>query len=145
MPKNWSHSVAFIYDELEKDGYKISYEDLFAAERYLSYNLCTTLSVINILKKSFDPAAPDISLFIGRASNEFLPKLVYQLEEYGLPRMISRKIQDSGLINLEDDTKEISEIIIQFKTISPKNLISNLKDIMPFDKFIIQYFYEGIS
>ena len=49
------------------------------------------------------------------------------------------------LINLEDDTKEISEIIIQFKTISPKNLISNLKDIMPFDKFIIQYFYEGIS
>lgn len=50
MPKNWSHSVAFIYDELEKDGYKISYEDLFAAERYLSYNLCTTLSVINILK-----------------------------------------------------------------------------------------------
>ena len=51
--------------------------------------------------------------------------------------MISRKIQDSGLINLEDDTKEISEIIIQFKTISPKNLISNLKDIMPFDKFII--------
>jgi len=145
MPKNWSHSVAFIYDELEKDGYKISYEDLFAAERYLSYNLCTTLSVINILKKSFDPAAPDISLFIGRASNAFLPKLVYQLEEYGLPRMISRKIQDSGLINLEDDTKEISEIIIQFKTISPKNLISNLKDIMPFDKFIIQYFYEGIS
>ena len=81
----------------------------------------------------------------GRASNAFLPKLVYQLEEYGLPRMISRKIQDSGLINLEDDTKEISEIIIQFKTISPKNLISNLKDIMPFDKFIIQYFYEGIS
>ena len=53
MPKNWSHSVAFIYDELEKDGYKISYEDLFAAERYLSYNLCSTLSVINILKKSF--------------------------------------------------------------------------------------------
>ena len=93
----------------------------------------------------YDPAAPDISLFIGRASNAFLPKLVYQLEEYGLPRMISRKIQDSGLINLEDDTKEISEIIIQFKTISPKNLISNLKDIMPFDKFIIQYFYEGIS
>ena len=107
--------------------------------------LCSTLSIINVLKKSFNPESPDISGFIGRAANAFLPKLVYQLEEYGLPRMISRKIQDSGLINFEDESIEISEIIEQFNNIGQENLIENLKDILPFDKFIINYFYEGIS
>lgn len=51
---------------------------------------------------------------------------MYQLEEYGMPRMISRKIQDSGLINLEDDSVEISDIITQFNCIGKDKLISNL-------------------
>ena len=140
MPDNWTRSVAEVYSELSD----ISYEDLFSAERYLSYNLCSTLSVINILKKSFDPTSPDISLFIGRAANAFLPKLVYQLEEYGLPRMISRKIQNSGLINLEDDSVEISEIIKQFNNIGREKVIQGLNNLLPFDKFIINYFYDGI-
>lgn len=141
MPDNWTRSIAEIYSELSD----ISYEDLFSAERYLSYNLCSTLSVINILKKSLEPTSPDISLFIGRAANAFLPKLVYQLEEYGLPRMISRKIQDSGLINLEDDSMEISEIITQFNNIGRETIIHGLNNLLPFDKFIINYFYDGIS
>lgn len=141
MPDNWTRSIAEIYSELSD----ISYEDLFSAERYLSYNLCSTLSVINILKKSLEPTSPDISLFIGRAANAFLPKLVYQLEEYGLPRMISRKIQDSGLINLEDDSMEISEIIAQFNNIGRETIIHGLNNLLPFDKFIINYFYDGIS
>lgn len=141
MPDNWTRSIADIYSELSD----INYEDLFSAERYLSYNLCSTLSVINVLKKSFDPTSPDISLFIGRAANAFLPKLVYQLEEYGLPRMISRKIQDSGLINLEDDAVEISEIITQFNKIGREKIIHSLNNLLPFDKFIINYFYDGIS
>lgn len=140
MPDNWTRSIAEVYSELSD----ISYEDLFSAERYLSYNLCSTLSVINILKKSFDPTSPDISLFIGRAANAFLPKLVYQLEEYGLPRMISRKIQNSGLINLEDDSVEISEIIKQFNNIGREKIIQGLNNLLPFDKFIINYFYDGI-
>ena len=140
MPDNWTRSIAEVYSELSD----IRYEDLFSAERYLSYNLCSTLSVINILKKSFDPTSPDISLFIGRAANAFLPKLVYQLEEYGLPRMISRKIQNSGLINLEDDSVEISEIIKQFNNIGREKVIQGLNNLLPFDKFIINYFYDGI-
>ena len=140
MPDNWTRSIAEVYSELSD----ISYEDLFSAERYLSYNLCSTLSVINILKKSFDPTSPDISLFIGRAANAFLPKLVYQLEDYGLPRMISRKIQNSGLINLEDDSVEISEIIKQFNNIGREKVIQGLNNLLPFDKFIINYFYDGI-
>lgn len=141
MPDNWKRSIADIYSELSD----VSYEDLFSAERYLSYNLCSTLSIINVLKKSLYPESPDISGFIGRAANAFLPKLVYQLEEYGLPRMICRKIQNSGLINFEDESIEISEIINQFNIIGQEKLLENLKDILPFDKFIINYFYEGIS
>lgn len=141
MPDNWTRSIAEIYSELSD----ISYEDLFSAERYLSYNLCSTLSVINMLKKSLDPTSPDISLFIGRAANAFLPKLVYQLEEYGLPRMISRKIQDSGLINFEDDSIEISEIITRFNNIGREKIIHGLNNLLPFDKFIINYFYDGIG
>lgn len=140
MRYNWTRSIAEIYSELSG----ISYENLFSAERYLSYNLCSTLSVINILKKLLDPTSPDISLFIGKAANVFLPKLVFQLEEYGLPRMISRKIQDSGLINLEDDSVEISEIITQFNNIGREKIIHSLNNLLPFDEFIINYFYDGI-
>ena len=39
------------------------------------------------------------------------------LEECGLPRMISKKIQNAGLINLEDDSKEITIVIQEFNTI----------------------------
>lgn len=46
MPDNWKRSIADIYSELSD----VSYEDLFSAERYLSYNLCSTLSIINVLK-----------------------------------------------------------------------------------------------
>lgn len=59
--------------------------------------------------------------------------------------MICRKIQNSGLINFEDESIEISEIINQFNIIGQEKLLENLKDILPFDKFIINYFYEGIS
>lgn len=72
------------------------------------------MSIINNLKRTLSPQSPDISYFIGKASNAFLPKLVYQLEEIGLPRMICRKIQRSGLINFEDKNVEISTIIDRF-------------------------------
>lgn len=138
--------MADIYNDLKKGGYDISHEELFAAERYLSFNLCSVMSTINVLKRTLYPNSPDISCFIGKASNAFLPKLVYQLEEYGLPRMISRKIQDSGLINFEDEDVEISAIIERFKKIGCDVIINKLSTILlPFDKYIIKYFYEGIS
>ena len=86
--------MAQIHAELVENGYEFTQEDLFHAERYMSFNLCSTLNVISILKKIIYPETPDISLFLAKAANAFLPKLVYQLEEYGLPRTISRKIKD---------------------------------------------------
>lgn len=88
---------------------------------------------------------PDISLFLAKAANAFLPKLVYQLEEYGLPRTLSRKIQNSGLIDLENDEMEVSDIIEEFKKIGYDKLTESIQDIHQFEKFILKYFYSGIS
>lgn len=86
-----------------------------------------------------------ISLFLAKAANAFLPKLVYQLEEYGLPRTLSRKIQNSGLIDLENDEMEVSDIIEEFKKIGYDKLTESIQDIHQFEKFILKYFYSGIS
>lgn len=145
FPQNWQKSMAEIHGELVKDGYEFSQEDLFHAERYMSFNLCSILNVISILKRLIYPDTPDISLFLAKAANAFLPKLVYQLEEYGLPRTLSRKIQNSGLIDLENDEMEVSDIIEEFKKIGYDKLTESIQDIHQFEKFILKYFYSGIS
>jgi hypothetical protein len=145
FPQNWHKSIAEIHEELVKDSYEFTQEDLFHAERYMSFNLCSTLNVISILKKIIYPETPDISLFLAKAANAFLPKLVYQLEEYGLPRTISRKIQNSGLIDLENDEMEISDIIGEFKKIGYDRLVESIQGIHQFEKFILKFFYSGIS
>lgn len=139
MSISWYYSLRVVYNEEDL-------ENLFAAERFISYHLCNMLTMINVVKKALYPNSPDISYFIGRASNLFLPRLVYQLEEYGVPRMVSKKIQDSGIIDLEDETSEISAVVEKFKEIGCERLISELEsNLLPFDKYIIRYFYEGIS
>ena len=65
-------------------------------------------------------------MFLAKAANAFLPKLVYQLEEYGLPRTLSRKIQNSGLIDLENDEMEVSDIIEEFKKIGYDKLTESI-------------------
>lgn len=145
FPQNWHKSMAKIHEELMESEYTLSQEDLFYAERYMSFNLCSTLNVISTLKRIMYPDTPDISLFLAKAANAFLPKLVYQLEEYGLPRAISRKIQNSGLINLEDEKMEISDVIKVFKEIGYNTLINGIQNVHPFERFILEYFYAGIS
>jgi len=139
----WHSSIPVIYSKVSK--YKISYNDMFAFERYMSFNLSSTLSLINKIRQTIYPNSVDISNFIHRISNCFLPKLVYELEEYGLPRMISRKIQVSGLIDLEDEDKEINTLIKEFLNIGENQLLAGLQQLHPFDKYILDYFYDGIS
>ncbi len=73
-----------------------------------------------------------------------MPKNVYELEEYGLPRMISKKISKRNLIDLENDDIPLSIIVEDFKNIGCKNLIEKIGDLTEMDKYIIRYFYEGI-
>lgn len=139
----WNSTIPEIHKQVSQ--YKIEYEDMFAFERTISFNLASTLSLINNIKLIIYPNSPDISYFVHRASNAFLPKLVYQLEEYGLPRMISKKIQMTELIDLEDDGKEISTVIDEFNQIGKKELLKSIQNLHPFDKFIIDYFFNGIE
>ena len=139
----WSMTIPNIYDQVSK--YGITMEDMFDFERKISFNFASALSIINQIKQAVYPNTPDISDFIHRASNAFLPKLVFQLEEYGLPRMISKKIHSSRMINLEDDSIELSTIIDKFKEIGLKNLLVSVKGLDAFDKYIVKYFYQGIE
>ena len=86
----------------------------------------------------------DISSFSSRLTYAFLPPNIYYLEEYGLPRMISRKIQDSGIINLEEESKKMSDIINEFLNIGYDVLIQRVSSLDEFDKKIVRWFYEGI-
>ena len=138
----WSMSIPSIYDQVSK--YGITMEDMFDFERKISFNFASVLSIINLIKQTVYPNTPDISEFIHRASNAFLPKLVFQLEEYGLPRMISKKIHSSGIINLEDDSIEIANVISKFKEIGFDKLVASVNRLDDFDEFIIKYFYQGI-
>ena len=58
--------------------------------------------------------------------------------------MISKKVQNTGLINLVDDTKEINAVINEFLNVGVDKLVSSMKNLLPFDLYIINYFYDGI-
>ena len=88
----------------------------FKLERNVTFNLSSLVGDLNKLQKVILQRGYDISSFKNRLSSAFLPPVVYTLEEYGLPRMISRKIQDSGIINFEDYDLNLKTAIEQFST-----------------------------
>ena len=120
-------------------------EDFFELEKKVVFDFANTLDCINILQQKLLPYSnADISPFIAKVSHAFLPRNVYLLEEYGLPRMISKKINSSKLINLEED-ETISNIISKFNGISYNDLIQNIDNLDEFDKYFLKYFYDGIK
>lgn len=58
--------------------------------------------------------------------------------------MISKKIHNSGIFNFEDECMHIHEAIDQFNKIDCKFIFDNVNELDQFDKYIINYFYEGI-
>ena len=66
------------------------------------------------------------------------------LEEYGLPRMLSRKIQDSGIINLEGKDTSINQILSNFNSIGKERITSQLH-LSEAEEFILSHFFEGIT
>ena len=58
--------------------------------------------------------------------------------------MISKKIQNAGLINLEDDSKEITIVIQEFNTIGIEYLEQKIPNLHSFDKYILKHFMNGI-
>lgn len=140
ITKNWQSPIPQILSSLSNDN--ITIDDFFLLERKISYDLASITSDINLLYQAVIDDTVDVSSFVNKLSNAFLPPNVYTLEEYGLPRMISKKIQRSGIINLEDNVS-IYDVLDNFKTVGIGRILQ-IKTLDSFDKYIINFFYRGI-
>lgn len=143
LTKNWYYSIPEMLDDLSE--YNIGIDDFFKLERNTTFKLASILSDLSVVYNRINKQNPvDISLAISRMAHAFLPSVVYQLEEYGLPRMISKKIHDSGIIKLDGNNKNIYDVINEFRCIGDEKLIRNVGNLDEFDSYIIRYFYDGI-
>lgn len=121
----------------------LSIDDFFKYERQMAFSIPPLVKDIELIYNLLNKKSIDLSYFYTKVSYAFLPTNIYLLEEYGLPRMISRKIHNAELIDLEDNSIDINEVIVRFKLIGISRFLEiNLFN--DFDKYIIKYFFEGI-
>ena len=142
MSENWHQSTSAVIAELGEWGVPV--DDFFSLERSISYNLSTTLALINAIRLELVEGAVDLLPFVSRLSYAFLPRLVYQLEEYGLPRMISKQLSRAEMFDFENEDKEISDIISEFQQIGYQRVVEALSNKHPFDEYVLKHFFDGI-
>jgi hypothetical protein len=140
---NWFKSIPELLYSLQP--YDISINDFFHLERNVSFKFAALLKDVNTLQKEIlKNKGYDISRFVAWISHAFLPSVVYQLEEYGLPRMISKKIHDAKVIDFYNKELQIDGAIELFRNIGKHEIINQVA-LDEFDKYILNYFYDGIS
>jgi len=144
MAYNWRKSIPELLKELED--YDIGIDEFFLLERNVTYKFSALLNDLNTLQKRIlKNKQYDISKFIKWCSHAFLPKVVYQLEEYGLPRMISKKLHESEVIDFYDSELTIHSVIEQFNEIGKEMIIEVTNNLDEFDIYILDYFFDGIK
>lgn len=140
---NWNNTIPELLHEL--DNYDLGIEHFFKIEKLINYNLSNFLKSVESIYNKKNGSNLNISSFIEMLSHAFLPKNVFYLEEYGLPRFISKKINDSKLIDLESMELEINEVIGKFVEIGYEDLIDQVQSLDLFDEYVIKNFYDGIE
>jgi hypothetical protein len=144
MAYNWTKSIPELLKELED--YDVGIDTFFLLERNVTYKFSALLNDLNTLQKRIlKNKQYDISKFIKWCSNAFLPKVVFQLEEYGLPRMISKKIHESKVIDFYDSDLTIHKVVEKFNEIGKEMTIEKTNNLDEFDKYILNYFFDGIK
>lgn len=144
MAYNWTKSIPELLKELED--YDVGIDTFFLLERNVTYKFSALLNDLNTLQKRILVNKQyDISKFIKWCSNAFLPKVVFQLEEYGLPRMISKKIHESKIIDFYDSELTIHKVVEKFNEIGKETTIERTNNLDEFDKYILNYFFDGIK
>jgi hypothetical protein len=143
LSNNWTKTIPELLDDLS--GTEIGIEEFFELERNTCFRLGPLLGDVQTIFNAVREweqieLAPAISKFC----HAFLPKPVYQLEEYGLPRMLSRKLHFSGVIDLEQP-REVHDAIVQLKNIGLDHVLAQTKTTDDFDKYILKYFFDGIA
>lgn len=143
LRNNWFKSIPELLTELDK--FEIGVDDFFKLERKVTFKLASLVSDINILQKEIlKDKNYDISRFMSWCSHAFLPGTVYQLEEFGLPRMISKKIQKSGIYSFTNGELTIHQVIDDLNNIGLEK-ISQIETLLDFDRYILNYFFDGIK
>ncbi|EOJ0942898.1 DEAD/DEAH box helicase, partial [Campylobacter jejuni] len=111
ISRNWIKPLP----ELIKD-MQIDLDDFFKFENHVAFKVASLFSDINILQKILYPEKwIDISSFVTKLSNAFLPSVVYTLEEFGLPRIISKKLHECKFINFENKELTLEQVLDKFK------------------------------
>lgn len=128
----------------DKPELEYTIEEYFKCERFLSFKVASFLNMINVIRLTLVRKAKDLSPVIYKMRYAFLPKFVFQLEEYGLPRMISLKIHLSGAVSMDDDSITLKDLLLLFSSSKIRYKIS-LMEWNEIEKFILNYFYEGID
>lgn len=140
---NWFKSIPELLKLLEP--HNVGIDDFFKLERNVSFKFSSLVKDVNTLQKEILKSKKcDISTFVSYVSHAFLPSVVFQLEEYGLPRIISKKIQESKLINFYDSNLTIHQTIEIFNELGIETIKEKV-DLDEFDKYILDYFYDGIK
>ncbi|MCZ7486060.1 DEAD/DEAH box helicase [Rhizobium rhizogenes] len=142
MSQNWNWHLSRILDRLDDDG--IGIDQFFKLERTITYKLSALVSDANELHKIIINSEADVSRFVGSLGRAFLPGPVYSLEEYGLPRMISKKIHRSRLIDFTTANFGLSDAIQKFQEIGLERMLK-IESLTIFDRYVMKFFYDGIS
>jgi len=139
ISQNWNLTIPELLDELAE--FDIDLELFFKLERNVSYKLAALVGDLNVLQKIANPDRHiDVSGFVVRAAHAFLPPVVFELEEYGLPRMISRKLQDAGFVDFQAEGCRLAstiELIIERSEQTRACLTG-------FENYIFDYFLAGV-
>ncbi len=144
LSENWVKSIPQILTRLKT--HNIELDLFFELEKNATFKLTSLLSDINILQREiFKNKSIDISPFVSKLSHAFLPSVVFQLEEYGLPRVLAKRIHNAGYINFVDPNLTLHQAILMFDKIGKDQLKKNLPELHVFEEYILDYFYDGIT
>ena len=141
---NWDKTILEIVDNLKS--INLSIDDYFITESFITFNLYNLFSDIDTIQKIvLGDNKLNLSPFVIKLQSAFLPPHVYTLEEFGLPRMLSKTIDKSDIIKFgfNDNNVDINKTLERFK--ENKDKIKELFDKNSFDYYILKYFYDGIS
>ncbi len=142
ISSGWNRTIPQQLQRLSHLGLGI--DDFFKLERTVTYKLSTLLGDLNSIHARICPDRGfDISPAVFRMAHAFLPPVVYQLEELGLPRMMSRKIYDAKILIFDDQELTLDtavSIIVDARALLNKKIFFN-----PFENYVFGYFIEGVS
>ncbi|MFD2256308.1 hypothetical protein ACFSSA_06455 [Luteolibacter algae] len=141
LSNSWNLSLPSL---LQRTPEGVDVNKFFQLERNVTYKLATLLHDVNEIQKVVFKNGVDVGPFVHSLSHAFLPSSVYQLEEYGLPRMISRKIQLSGVFDFERDWGEVYEVFNALNRTGRDKILS-IESLNRFEKEVVDYFFDGIS